>query len=570
MTDYPSTRWSLIEPASLGDQEALDALAHDYWGPLYSLAVRMGLKTHEAEDLVQGFFLYMIAGRGFLAMADRQKGTFRAYLAQSFRNFVNQAGRGSRAKKRHPGVYEWVESRHEPEAAGEAKSQVGNPPRRQRKWTAADMESMDLGSEAQPPQEMAGPLAEFERTWALTALAEALAQAAAHWTRSDPRRWRLFMARDLVPAVEGVVPPSYDELCPKLGYSELKKAQNDIVTVKRSVQQNLRAVVRAQVERRIAARRQARLSSSTDTARATASDATAKDASDSRSRDASVDRLVEEELRDLQRILSSHRPEGTRVRARQTVSAKDGTTTAPVSQGETPLDSEGRSASDWLLRFLHEKAAQSTTETGVSSDGGSGGVKRDMSLETPNPAEYDLTRLLTAIREDAMDELWTTSPDELRSLLTHYLSRPIGFVLDNLDSTAAESVRTRAGAQGLLIQSLGDLLRHPHPPVELLEATKAFARAHRQAACKAMPSEVATVLYYASIVAARVGGGERISGLDDDQLRRGLLWVLDQTWINDATRQLIQDGLAFLDRERGGDLPPDATTGCDRTGPPPA
>jgi DNA-directed RNA polymerase specialized sigma24 family protein len=547
MVDYPPTHWSLFEPASQGDREALNVLAGDYRGPLLLLALSMKLESHDAEDAVQSFFMSAIMGQGLLTMADRSKGPFRHYLARSFRNFVGQVRRRERGTTRSPFTYERIES-----GDGEAEAASGEAPRPGRKRKPGSLVSLDAVSEAsRAEEETAG---QIDRAWALDVLSKALHRAETHWKKTDPRRWKLYLVHDLGPAAYQTDRPSYEDICPNLGYGDssvgetvkkaVKKASNDIITVKRSVQQHLRAVVREQIEKRLDASRKVRC-----TLAAPADAAAARDG-DGASGDKSVENLVEEELRSLQQILSLPRPEDSRVRASRGVSGKVGKTRAPVSEGVVPLASQGGFTSDLLTRLLPQVAAQNSTESGISKTGSPGGAQGRPSSIALDPADYDLTRLLAAIREDAMDDLWATSPEDLRSLLAHYMSRPISFVLENLDSTAVENVRTRAGVQGLLVQSLGDLLHHRRPPVELLQATKAFARAHRQAACKAMPSEVATVLYYASIVAARVSGAQRISGLEDDQLRSGLLWVLDQTWIDDGTRRLIQEGLAFLDRDR--------------------
>ena len=100
--------------------------------------------------------------------------------------------------------------------------------------------------------------------------------------------------------------------------------------------------------------------------------------------------------------------------------------------------------------------------------------------------------------------------------------------------------------QGLTLKSFGDLLAHPHPPVELLKVTKDFAKACRLSPRGALPKEIATVLYFASIAAAMVRCRRRITGLSDADLADGLRWTLARPWLDAPTRSLIEEGLALL------------------------
>jgi hypothetical protein len=91
--------------------------------------------------------------------------------------------------------------------------------------------------------------------------------------------------------------------------------------------------------------------------------------------------------------------------------------------------------------------------------------------------------------------------------------------------------------------TFGELLHHPDPPLELLEGVRRFAKAQRDQVGSALPEEVAAVLYYAAIVAARLRCRQRLSHLDDDALAAGLRWALGQPWLDDPTRTLLRVGL---------------------------
>ena len=89
---FPSTRWTLISRCKDGSdyerQRALNELCIAYWLPLYAFARRSQYSPHEAEDLVQGFFLEWLAG-DFFTRADESRGRLRSLLCTAFRRHIN-------------------------------------------------------------------------------------------------------------------------------------------------------------------------------------------------------------------------------------------------------------------------------------------------------------------------------------------------------------------------------------------------------------------------------------------------------------------------------------------------
>ena len=150
---------------------------------------------------------------------------------------------------------------------------------------------------------------------------------------------------------------------------------------------------------------------------------------------------------------------------------------------------------------------------------------------------------LFAMAPDA-ERLWCD--DELGALLRHQLTAPLQVDLINLERGLAVKVRALAEAQGLTLKSFGDLLAHPHPPVELLKITKDFAKACRLSPHSPVPHEIASVLYFASIAAALVRCRRRITGLTNDALEDGLRWVLARPWLDTPTHTLIEESLQLL------------------------
>src|SRR5207249_11086517 len=105
---FAPTHWSVIIAAgrSEADSEiaraALAQLCQTYWSPLYSFLRSRGYSMHDAQDLTQSFFAYLIE-RKIYARADRQKGRFRSFLLASLKNFLADAFDRDRTLKRGGG-----------------------------------------------------------------------------------------------------------------------------------------------------------------------------------------------------------------------------------------------------------------------------------------------------------------------------------------------------------------------------------------------------------------------------------------------------------------------------------
>ena len=103
---FATTRWSVVlqagGPTSTGSAAALEQLCRTYWFPLYSFARRSGLPAHDAEDLTQSFFAFLLE-KGAIARADRERGRFRTFLLTAFKNFQSNERAHQAAAKRGGG-----------------------------------------------------------------------------------------------------------------------------------------------------------------------------------------------------------------------------------------------------------------------------------------------------------------------------------------------------------------------------------------------------------------------------------------------------------------------------------
>lgn len=77
---FVTTHWSAVLEAGQSGapaaKSALDRLCKSYWFPLYAYIRRQGFAPHDAEDLTQGFFLWLLEGN-HLRVADPERGRFR-------------------------------------------------------------------------------------------------------------------------------------------------------------------------------------------------------------------------------------------------------------------------------------------------------------------------------------------------------------------------------------------------------------------------------------------------------------------------------------------------------------
>ena len=94
--------------------------------------------------------------------------------------------------------------------------------------------------------------------------------------------------------------------------------------------------------------------------------------------------------------------------------------------------------------------------------------------------------------------------------------------------------------------SFADLLTYPRPPLELLDTVKQFAKRHRSSQDATLPPEIATALYFACIAIGLTRLGQRITRMDDEALRGGLRWALDQKWIGEPVRCGLHEAAGLL------------------------
>jgi RNA polymerase sigma factor (sigma-70 family) len=188
---FATTHWSVIEACADDDNAdiALARLCQDYWPPLYTFARRRGNSPADAQDLVQGFFAYLLQSKAYV-QTNRRKGKFRSFLLASFKNYMTDAWDRARAVKRG-GNFEFVLLEDDVEAAEELFTRV--PP------------AVRLDEEQQ-----------YEQSWAAALVARVLERTQKEF--DNEAKARLFDA--LKPFLTGGVGlPSQEEVARRLDIS---------------------------------------------------------------------------------------------------------------------------------------------------------------------------------------------------------------------------------------------------------------------------------------------------------------------------------------------------------------
>jgi len=100
---FHTTRWSLVLAAqgkASGDaRDSLEALCRQYWQPLFAYVRHRGYAEHDAQDLTQAFFERFLE-KGWLAVAERDRGRFRTFLLMALKRFLANEWDHSHAQKR--------------------------------------------------------------------------------------------------------------------------------------------------------------------------------------------------------------------------------------------------------------------------------------------------------------------------------------------------------------------------------------------------------------------------------------------------------------------------------------
>ena len=128
----------------------------------------------------------------------------------------------------------------------------------------------------------------------------------------------------------------------------------------------------------------------------------------------------------------------------------------------------------------------------------------------------------------------------------HQLSSPLFSVeIDTPASVLGGEVSKGSAGGGL--KTFGDLLTHPHPPLEFLKKVKDFGKRHLLEPETLIPLDVARALYYLPIALAFLKHKIIISSLSNPDLRLGLSWLAAQCWLDSHSRAAAEEAREALE-----------------------
>jgi RNA polymerase sigma factor (sigma-70 family) len=220
---FPSTHWTVVLAAGRSQAEpgvaqaALGELCQTYWTSLYGFVRSRGYAVHDAQDLTQSFFAYLIEHEIY-ARVERQKGRFRSFLLASLKNFLADAYDREHTLKRGGG--QDLLPLHEAQIK-EAESLF------QHQWKA--------GTEEQT----------FDRSWAEALVTAGLERLSADYKREAKEK--LFSELRVFLDGSGESLPSYADLADRMGMTE-STLRSHVTRLRARYREALRVEVRRTVD----------------------------------------------------------------------------------------------------------------------------------------------------------------------------------------------------------------------------------------------------------------------------------------------------------------------------------
>jgi hypothetical protein len=169
-------------------------------------------------------------------------------------------------------------------------------------------------------------------------------------------------------------------------------------------------------------------------------------------------------------------------------------------------------------------------------------------METTENPNDPATGVVAGFTPGAQTRMWRT--DELRLFLRIHLAAPVFPDLESFDPERSVGLEATLASDPYYsqIESFADLFHLAPPPIELLRLVKDYAKHQIDSPEALLPREIASVLYYASVLLAHLRCQEPLSKLNESALLRGVQWALYQPWLDTETRRLFQEGQRRLFR----------------------
>lgn len=210
---FDPTRWTWVEalhaPEESTRANAAEALAKQYWPPVYAHLRSQGRSVDEATELTQAFFTDVVIGRKLLERADATRFRLRTLLLHALRKFLIDKHRRQQADPTRQALSLHHLKLEESINAGLRDNATSNDP---------------------------GGM--FDRRWAIVVLHEALSRCEQHLkAHGHERRWSLFDAYIMRPATSGVVAKPLQSLVEELGFQSYDEAASALRIVRKQLKQ---------------------------------------------------------------------------------------------------------------------------------------------------------------------------------------------------------------------------------------------------------------------------------------------------------------------------------------------
>ena len=148
----------------------------------------------------------------------------------------------------------------------------------------------------------------------------------------------------------------------------------------------------------------------------------------------------------------------------------------------------------------------------------------------------ELARLLRLA--EVPPETWTQR--DIAAMLQHQLRTRLEFdLLPLAEGRSDRNALARARAAG--VSTFADLFQSPVPPKEVLLLAKGFFKTQAgRSSNRDREQEVAYLMYLVSIIVAKARLGLSISRLSPTDQYKAIQWARSRTWLDQATRGLLQ------------------------------
>jgi len=133
------------------------------------------------------------------------------------------------------------------------------------------------------------------------------------------------------------------------------------------------------------------------------------------------------------------------------------------------------------------------------------------------------------------------SVEEQKTAYIRLMQLPLSAIAQRVRGTE-QSIAILSGQMNPPAVTFLDLLRHPKPPLQLLELVKTYAKAAFHTS-QSVPISSSLMLYYLVLSVAYLRHDKKITSLGENVVKENLVDRLSEPWIDKGTAQLLTQAL---------------------------